>query len=95
MQSSNHQLSFQCTYASLRAEMFQAHSRLLASCATVKSCPPPAIATAVAMATGQDVQRLSHFAAQVSLIEELHVVERALILAKARVVYTLNQKDLF
>ena len=75
--------------------MFQAHSRLLASCATVKSCPPPAIATAVAMATGQDVQRLSHFAAQVSLIEELHVVERALILAKARVVYTLNQKDLF
>ena len=48
--------------------MFQAHSRLLASCATVKSCPPPAIATAVAMATGQDVQRLSHFAAQVSLI---------------------------
>ena len=59
--------------------MFQAHSRLLASCATVKSCPPPAIATAVAMATGQDVQRLSHFAAQVSLIEELHVVERALI----------------
>ena len=26
--------------------MFQAHSRLLASCATVKSCPPPAIATA-------------------------------------------------
>ena len=75
--------------------MFQAHSRLLASCATVKSCPPPAIATAVAMATGQDVQRLSHFAAQVSLIEELHVVERALILAKARVLYTLNQKDLF
>ena len=59
--------------------MFQAHSRLLTSCATVKSCPPPAIATAVAMATGQDVQRLSHFAAQVSLIEELHVVERALI----------------
>ena len=49
--------------------MFQAHSRLLASCATVKSCPPPAIATAVAMATGQDVQRLSHFAAQVSVIE--------------------------
>ena len=75
--------------------MFQAHSRLLASCATVKSCPPPAIATAVAMATGQDVQRLSHFAAQVSLIEELHVVERALILAEARVVYTLNQKHLF
>ena len=61
--------------------MFQAHSRLLASCATVKSCPPPAIATAVAMATGQDVQRLSHFAAQVSLIEELHVVERALIVS--------------
>ena len=59
--------------------MFQAHSRLLASCATVKSCPPPAIATAVAMAIGQDVQRLSHFTAQVSLIEELHVVERALI----------------
>ena len=47
--------------------MFQAHSLLLASCATMKSCPPPAIATAVAMATGQDVQRLSHFATQVSL----------------------------
>ena len=53
--------------------MFQAHSRLLASCATVKSCPPPAIATAVAMATGQDVQRLSHFAAQVSLIGHFRV----------------------
>ena len=65
--SSNRQLSFQCSYASLRAEMFQAHSLLLASCATMKSCPPPAIATAVAMATGQDVQRLSHFATQVSL----------------------------
>lgn len=48
--------------------MFQAHSLLLASCATMKSCPPPAIATAVAMATGQDVQRLSHFATQVSLL---------------------------
>ena len=66
--SSNNQLSFQCSYASLRAETFQAHSLLLASCATMKSCPPPAIATAVAMATGQDVQRLSHFAAQVSLL---------------------------
>ena len=65
--SCNRQLSFQCSYASLRAEMFQAHSLLLASCATMKSCPPPAIATAVAMATGQDVQRLSHFASQVSL----------------------------
>lgn len=71
VQSSNHQLSFQCTYASLRAEMFQAHSRLLASCATVKSCPPPAIATAVAMATGQDVQRLSHFAAQMTECSKL------------------------
>ena len=68
--SSNRQLSFQCSYASLRAEMFQAHSLLLASCATMKSCPPPAIATAVAMATGQDVQRLSHFASQVSLLEK-------------------------
>ncbi|RMX39854.1 hypothetical protein pdam_00013450 [Pocillopora damicornis] len=64
--SSNNQLSFQCSYASLRAETFQAHSLLLASCATMKSCPPPAIATAVAMATGQDVQRLSHFAAQMT-----------------------------
>ncbi|KAL9954770.1 hypothetical protein ACROYT_G042345 [Oculina patagonica] len=64
--SSNRQLSFQCSYASLRAEMFQAHSLLLASCATMKSCPPPAIATAVAMATGQDVQRLSHFATQMT-----------------------------
>jgi len=32
----------------------------------MKSCPPPAIATAVAMATGQDVQRLSHFASQMT-----------------------------
>ncbi|KAJ7390818.1 Integrator complex subunit 7 [Desmophyllum pertusum] len=32
----------------------------------MKSCPPPAIATAVAMATGQDVQRLSHFATQMT-----------------------------
>jgi len=69
--SSNHQLSFQCSYTSLRAEMFQAHSLLLASCATVKSCPPPAIATAVAMATGQDVQRLSHFATQMTECSKL------------------------
>lgn len=45
--------------------MLQAHNLLLSSCATMKSCPPPAIARAVAMATGQDVQRLSHFMAQV------------------------------
>jgi len=69
--SSNHQLSFQCSYTSLRAEMFQAHSLLLASCATMKSCPPPAIATAVAMATGQDVQRLSHFATQMTECSKL------------------------
>lgn len=45
--------------------MLQAHNLLLSSCATIKSCPPPAIARAVAMATGQDVQRLSHFTSQV------------------------------
>jgi integrator complex subunit 7 len=61
----SYQLSFQITYAKLRADMLQAHSLLLAACASMKSCPPPAIATAVAMTTGQDVHTLSHFAVQV------------------------------
>ncbi|XP_067029171.1 integrator complex subunit 7-like isoform X1 [Acropora muricata] len=69
--SSNHQFSFQCRYTSLRAEVLQAHNLLLSSCATIKSCPPPAIARAVAMATGQDVQRLSHFTAQMSECSKL------------------------
>lgn len=62
----SNQLSFQISYAKLRADMLQAHSLLLAACASMKSCPPPAIATAVAMTTGQDVHNLSHFAKQVS-----------------------------
>ncbi|KAK2560871.1 Integrator complex subunit 7 [Acropora cervicornis] len=69
--SSNHQFSFQCRYTSLRAEVLQAHNLLLSSCATIKSCPTPAIARAVAMATGQDVQRLSHFMAQMSECSKL------------------------
>ncbi|XP_068683543.1 integrator complex subunit 7-like isoform X2 [Montipora foliosa] len=69
--SSNHQFSFQCSYTSLRVQVLQAHSLLLASCATMKSCPPPAIARAVAMATGQDVQRLSRFTTQMAECSKL------------------------
>ena len=60
-----HQLTFERTYAKLRTDMLQTHNQLLAACASMKSCPPPAIATAVAMATGQGVHSLSHFASQV------------------------------
>ncbi|KXJ24710.1 Integrator complex subunit 7 [Exaiptasia diaphana] len=62
------QLTFQITYAKLRADLLQAHSLLFAACASMKSCPPPAIATAVAMTTGQDVHNLSHFATQISQV---------------------------
>ncbi|XP_077996491.1 integrator complex subunit 7-like [Glandiceps talaboti] len=57
-------LDFQCKYVKLRAEMLSLHSLLIVTCQTIKTCPPPAIAPAVAMATGQDLQKCGRLATQ-------------------------------
>ncbi|XP_070576855.1 integrator complex subunit 7-like [Ptychodera flava] len=57
-------LDFQCKYVKLRCEMLGLHSLLAVTCQTIKTCPPPAIAPAVAMATGQDLQKCGRLATQ-------------------------------
>ncbi|XP_006818833.1 integrator complex subunit 7-like [Saccoglossus kowalevskii] len=57
-------LDFQCRYVKLRTQMLTLHCQLLLGCQTIKTCPPPAIASTVALATGQDLQNCGRLASQ-------------------------------
>ncbi|XP_046849594.1 integrator complex subunit 7-like [Xenia sp. Carnegie-2017] len=50
-----HQLEFQQEYISLRLQTLQTHSFLLAICASIRSCPPSAVAQSIVMTTKHDV----------------------------------------
>eukprot|EP00795_Rhopilema_esculentum_P003271 gene3271-1602_t len=60
----DHALYFQYKFAKLRAEMLHAYSQLVICCCSLRTCPPPAIAMAASLATGQEVHQLSRLGTQ-------------------------------
>jgi integrator complex subunit 7 len=49
-----HQLDFHHEFITIRMQTLQTHSFLLAICASIRSCPPSAVAKSIVMATKQD-----------------------------------------
>ncbi len=58
-------LSFQLRYCELRTTLLQTHVQLYRACASFKTSPPPAIATSLAMTTGDEVHKYGHVVEQV------------------------------
>ena len=61
-------LSFQIQYVQLRTIMFQVHVQIERACASFKTSPPPAIATSLAMTTGEEIHKYGHVVEQVMFI---------------------------
>ncbi|KAK2490038.1 hypothetical protein MC885_009583 [Smutsia gigantea] len=57
-------LSFQCEFVKLRIDVLQAFSQLICTCNSLKTSPPPAIATTIAMTLGNDLQRCGRISNQ-------------------------------
>ncbi|XP_045187298.2 integrator complex subunit 7-like [Mercenaria mercenaria] len=57
-------LQFQSEYIQLRASLLEVHTQLLRTCNTFKTCPPPAIAAAQAVAKGQELTKCEHIVTQ-------------------------------
>ncbi|KAM6218348.1 integrator complex subunit 7 [Rhynchocyon petersi] len=57
-------LSFQCEFVKLRIDLLQAFSQLICACNSLKTSPPPAIATTIAMTLGNDLQRCGRISNQ-------------------------------
>ncbi|XP_019491002.1 PREDICTED: integrator complex subunit 7 [Hipposideros armiger] len=73
-------LSFQCEFVKLRIDLLQAFSQLICTCNSLKTSPPPAIATTIAMTLGNDLQRCGRISnQQQSCLLISHAIE-ALIL---------------
>ncbi|XP_071785880.1 integrator complex subunit 7-like [Asterias amurensis] len=60
----SHPLLFPCDYMRLRADMLHSCLVLLSCLATIRTCPPPAIAPAVALTLGQELLRCGHMATE-------------------------------
>ncbi|XP_067845048.1 integrator complex subunit 7 [Heptranchias perlo] len=63
-------LTFQCEFVKLRIDVLQAFSQLICTCNSLKTSPPPAIATAIAMASGNDLQRCGRITNQMKVSME-------------------------
>ncbi|XP_015283108.1 PREDICTED: integrator complex subunit 7 [Gekko japonicus] len=63
-------LSFQCGFVKLRIDLLQAFSQLICTCNSLKTSPPPAIATTIAMTPGSDLQRCGRISNQMKLSME-------------------------
>ncbi|XP_077194756.1 integrator complex subunit 7 isoform X2 [Paroedura picta] len=63
-------LSFQCGFVKLRIDLLQAFSQLMCTCNSLKTSPPPAIATTIAMTSGSDLQRCGRISNQMKLSME-------------------------
>ncbi|XP_036680539.1 integrator complex subunit 7 isoform X2 [Balaenoptera ricei] len=63
-------LSFQCEFVKLRIDLLQAFSQLICTCSSLKTSPPPAIATTIAMTLGNDLQRCGRISNQMKLSME-------------------------
>ncbi|NWH88355.1 INT7 protein, partial [Aegithalos caudatus] len=61
-------LSFQCGFVKLRIDLLQAFSQLICTCNSLKTSPPPAIATTIAMTSGNDLQRCGRISNQALML---------------------------
>ncbi|KAI1897706.1 hypothetical protein AGOR_G00086040 [Albula goreensis] len=57
-------LAFQCEFVKLRIAMLQALSQLICTCNSLKTSPPPAIATTIALSSGNELQRCGRISTQ-------------------------------
>ncbi|XP_021324028.1 integrator complex subunit 7 isoform X1 [Danio rerio] len=57
-------LTFQCEFVKLRIDTLQALSQLICTCNSLKTSPPPAIATTIALSSGSDLQRCGRISTQ-------------------------------
>jgi len=57
-------LVFQTEYLTLYTHILQAYTQVVRTCCSFQTCPPPAIATSLAMTTGDDLHRCDHVIAQ-------------------------------
>lgn len=60
-------LSFQCEFVKLRIDTLQALSQLICICNSLKTSPPPAIATTIALASGNELQRCGRISTQMKV----------------------------
>uniref|UniRef100_A0A671VJP5 Integrator complex subunit 7 n=1 Tax=Sparus aurata TaxID=8175 RepID=A0A671VJP5_SPAAU len=60
-------LTFQCEFIKLRIDTLQALSQLICTCNSLKTSPPPAIATTIALTSGNDLQRCGRIAMQMKV----------------------------
>ncbi|CAL8392086.1 integrator complex subunit 7 [Gadus morhua] len=60
-------LSFQCDFVKLRIDTLQALSQLVCTCNSLKTSPPPAIATTVALSSGSELQRCGRISMQMKV----------------------------
>uniref|UniRef100_A0A673NFG7 Integrator complex subunit 7 n=1 Tax=Sinocyclocheilus rhinocerous TaxID=307959 RepID=A0A673NFG7_9TELE len=60
-------LSFQCEFVKLRIDTLQALSQLICTCNSLKTSPPPAIATTIALSSGSELQRCGRISSQMKL----------------------------
>ncbi|PWA27411.1 hypothetical protein CCH79_00000470, partial [Gambusia affinis] len=60
-------LTFQCEFIKLRIDTLQALSQLICTCNSLKTSPPPAIATTIALTSGNDVQRCGRISMQMKV----------------------------
>ncbi|EHH15569.1 hypothetical protein EGK_01679 [Macaca mulatta] len=64
-------LSFQCEFVKLRIDLLQAFSQLICTCNSLKTSPPPAIATTIAMTLGNDLQRCGRISNQACMKQSM------------------------
>ncbi|MBN3319465.1 INT7 protein, partial [Atractosteus spatula] len=60
-------LSFQCEFVKLRIDTLQALSQLICTCNSLKTSPPPAIATTIALTSGNELQRCGRISTQMKV----------------------------
>lgn len=60
-------LTFQCEFIKLRIDTLQALSQLICTCNSLKTSPPPAIATTVALTSGHELQRCGRISMQMKV----------------------------
>uniref|UniRef100_A0A672H7Y5 Integrator complex subunit 7 n=1 Tax=Salarias fasciatus TaxID=181472 RepID=A0A672H7Y5_SALFA len=60
-------LTFQCDFIKLRIDTLQALSQLICTCNSLKTSPPPAIATTIALTSGNDLQRCGRISMQMKV----------------------------
>ncbi|XP_077567360.1 integrator complex subunit 7 [Stigmatopora nigra] len=63
-------LTFQCEFIKLRIDNLQALSQLICTCNSLKTSPPPAVATSLALSTGHDLQSCGRISQQMKVCKE-------------------------